>query len=152
MLLGLVGVLIPLLPDVLLIWGAALGYGLVMGFGGRAAWFFGAITLLGVAALAAEVWVSGISAKKSGASGWAVLTGFSVGAAGFFILGPLGAVIGLLLGIFLFQLIRLREVKEAVRTVFGTGLGCGASFVVKYLLALGMFVTWLLWVFLGQST
>jgi uncharacterized protein YqgC (DUF456 family) len=149
MLLGVVGVLIPVLPDVLLIWGAALGYGLAVGFGDRGAWFFGAITLLGVAALAAEVWVSGVSAKKSGASIWAVLTGFTVGAVGFFLLGPIGAVIGLLLGIFLFQLIRVREVKEAVRTMLGTGLGCGASFVVKYLLALGMFVTWLLWVFLG---
>jgi uncharacterized protein YqgC (DUF456 family) len=149
MLVGLVGVLIPVLPDVLLIWGAALGYGLVMGLEGQGVWFFGAITLLGVAALASDVWVSGISAKKSGASIWAVLTGFTVGAAGFFLLGPIGAVIGLLLGIFLFQLIRLREVREAVRTVLGTGLGCGASFVVKYLLALGMFVTWLLWVFFG---
>jgi uncharacterized protein YqgC (DUF456 family) len=149
MLVGLVGVLIPVLPDVLLIWGAALGYGLVMGLEGQSVWFFGAITLLGVAALASDVWVSGISAKKSGASIWAVLTGFTVGAVGFFLLGPIGALIGLLLGIFLFQLIRLREVREAARTVLGTGLGCGASFVVKYLLALGMFVTWLLWVFLG---
>lgn len=149
MLIGIAGSIIPVLPDIILVWGAALGYGLLVGWGERGVWFFGVITLLGLVGLAPEIWVSGASAKAAGASIWAVLGGFALGAVGLILSGPLGGVVGLLFGTYLAELLRLGEAKAAAQSTLGIGLGCGASFVVKLVLGLGMFVTWILWVVLG---
>jgi uncharacterized protein YqgC (DUF456 family) len=149
MLIGIAGSIVPILPDIILVWGAALGYGLLVGWGERGVWFFGVITLLGLLGLAPEIWVSGAGAKAAGASIWAVLGGFALGVVGLILSGPLGGVVGLLFGTYLAELLRLGEAKEAAQSMLGIGLGCGASFVVKLVLGLGMFVTWILWVVLG---
>jgi uncharacterized protein YqgC (DUF456 family) len=149
MLLGLMGVLIPLFPDIVLIWGASLGYGLLIGWGEKGLWFFGFISLMGIAGVLADVWVSGIGAKWGGASIIAVLGGFLFGGIGLLVAGPIGAVIGLLLGTFIIEFLRLREAKRAAGAMIGAGLGCGISLGVKLLLALTMIVLWIIWVVVG---
>ncbi len=149
MLLGLIGIVIPILPDLLLIWGAALVYGLVVGWGTIGPWMFAVITLLGILGGLAEGWVTGVGARKGGASLWSVVGGFALSLVGLVVLGPLGFLIGLLLGIFLLELFRHRNVKHAARATTGTGLGYGASFVVKFIFGLGMIAAWLVWVFAG---
>jgi len=149
MLLGLIGAIVPGLPDIVLIWGAALGYGLLAGWGERGAWLFGVITVLGLAGLFAEVWVSGTGAKMGGASIRAIFGGLALGLVGFFLSGPIGGVVGLLLGTFLSEYIRLQDVNKAARAMFGMGLGCGASLGIKLFLGIGMVVVWLVWVFSG---
>jgi len=149
MLLGLIGAIIPGLPDIVLIWGAALGYGLLVGWGERGILFFGLITFIGLAGLFAEVWVSGTGAKMGGASIRAIFGGLALGLAGFIFSGPVGGVIGLLLGTFLSEYIRLHDANKAAQAMFGMGLGCGASLVIKLLLGIGMIVVWLVWVFSG---
>ena len=149
MALGLVGALIPILPDIILIWGAALGYGLVVGWGERGLWFFGIISLLGLAGFLAEVWVSGTGARIGGASILAVLGGLAGGAIGFIFTGPFGGVIGMLLGTFLVEYLRHNDINKAARAMLGMGLGCGASLWIKLMLGLGMIALWLVWVFSG---
>ncbi|MEJ2552095.1 MAG: DUF456 family protein [Anaerolineales bacterium] len=61
--------------------------------------------------------------------------------------GPIGAVVALLLGIYIVEYIRKRDVESASQAVIGAGLGCGASLIVKMLLGLGMIVTWVIWAF-----
>jgi uncharacterized protein YqgC (DUF456 family) len=147
MFLGLLGTIVPGLPDIVLIWGAALGYGLLVGWGERGMWLFGLITLLGLAGLFAELWVSGTGAKMGGASIRAILGGLALGLAGFILSGPVGGVIGLLLGTFLSEYIRLHDANKAAQAMFGMGLGCGASLGIKLFLGLGMIIVWLVWVF-----
>jgi uncharacterized protein YqgC (DUF456 family) len=147
MLLGLIGAIVPGLPDIVLIWGAALGYGLLVDWGERGIWLFGLITFLGLAGLLAEVWVSGTGAKMGGASIRAILGGLALGLAGFLLSGPVGGVIGLLLGTFLSEYIRLHDANKAAQAMFGMGLGCGASLGIKFILGLGMIIVWLVWVF-----
>lgn len=149
MVVGLVGAVIPVLPDVILIWGAALGYGLLIGWGESGPWLFGIITLLGLAGLLAEIWVSGTGARLSGASIWSVLGGFAVGAIGLILTGPLGGVLGILLGTFLIEYVRLKDINKAARAMFGMGVGCGASLWIKLVLGLGMIVVWVVWVLNG---
>jgi len=88
MLIGLIGAIIPGLPDIVLIWGASLGYGLLAGWGERGIWLFALITLIGLAGLFAEVWVSGTGAKIGGASIRAIFGGLALGLAGFIFSGP----------------------------------------------------------------
>jgi uncharacterized protein YqgC (DUF456 family) len=146
MLIGLVGTVLPLLPDVGLIWFAALGYGLIVGWGEHGLWFFGGISLLGFAGLLAELWVSGVSSRKSGASILSFIAGVIFGVIGLLVAGPFGAFGGLLLGTFVVEYFRLRDPEQAVRAMLGVGLGCGVSVGVKLLLGISMVVIWVAWV------
>lgn len=148
MVVGLAGIFLPFVPDTLLIWGAALGYGLLVGWGVSGPWLFGLITLLGLLAAAAESWVSGASAFKAGASPWSILAGLTGGALGLFLFPPLGVVMGLMTGTFLVEYLRRKDARQAVRAMVGIGLGYGVSFGVKLILGLMMIGAWVAWVVL----
>ncbi|MBN2555550.1 MAG: DUF456 family protein [Anaerolineales bacterium] len=148
-LIGLVGIVLPVLPDILLIWGAAMGYGWLMGWGEHAFLYLAVISVLGLAALGAEVWMSGIGARIGGASLAATLGGLLLGIIGLVFLGPAGAAGGLLLGSFLIEYYRHRDAQAAIKGMLGIGVGYGSSLVVKLILGGGMALTWLVWVITG---
>lgn len=149
MALGVVGVLAPVIPDVALIWLSALGYGLLVGWGRWGPFLFAGITVFGVVGGLAELLGSGLGARKAGASIGSILGGLVVGLVALVFLGPIGAVVGLLLGTFAVELLRLRDPELALRSAFGMGVGLGMSFFVKLTLALSMIGLWLVWVFWG---
>jgi uncharacterized protein YqgC (DUF456 family) len=68
MVMGLLGLAVPIFPGNVVIWAASLIYGLVVRFDSRAYWFFIPITLLTVAAISADNVLMGTKAKKAGAS------------------------------------------------------------------------------------
>ncbi len=146
-LVGILGSIIPVLPDVILIWGATLGYGLIVGWGEWGPWLFGGISLMGLIGVAADVWVSSAGARMGGASLWSVITGIVLGIIGLFVFGPLGLFGGMAIGTFLVELIQRREPVESMRAVLGVGLGYGASFFVKFGLGMGMTLLWVIWLF-----
>ena len=146
MFIGLLGAIVPGFPDIVLIWGAALGYGLYMGWGERGIWLFGLISLLGLAGLFTELWVSGTGARMGGASIRAIFAGIALGFVALLLSGPVGGVIGLLLGTYLAEYVRLQDANKAAQAMLGMGLGCGASFGIKLILGLGMAVVWVVWV------
>src|SRR3990172_4240878 len=94
MLLGLAGSIVPWFPDILLIWGAGLVYGLLVGWGAWGPWLFAMMTLTGLAALAAEVGLISAGARVGGASGWAVAAGGVLAVIGFILFTPPGGVGG----------------------------------------------------------
>ena len=146
---GLLGVIIPVLPDMLLIWGAALGYGLLLGWGEKGPWLFGLISLLGLVGLLSEAWASGAGARIGGGSVWGILAGLVAGFIGLIFFSPLGFLVGLLLGSFTVEYMRLKDPKLAAQAVLGMGLGYGASFGIRLALGLAMMAVWLYWVFFG---
>ena len=146
MLVGVVGVVAPVLPDAPLVWLAALGYGLLVGWGRLGPYLFALITVLGLAAAAAEIWGSSLGAKAGGASIWGVLAGLLFGLVGLVFLGPVGGIGGLLLGTFLVELIRVRDTKQAAQGMLGMGVGFGLSMLVKLGLVVSMVVVWVVWV------
>jgi hypothetical protein len=146
-LVGILGSVIPVLPDVILIWGATLGYGLIVGWGEWGPWLFGGISLMGLIGVAADVWVSSAGARMGGASLWSVIAGVVVGLIGLIFFGPLGLFGGMAVGTFIVELIQRREPVESLRAVLGVGLGYGASFFVKFGLSMGMTLLWVIWLF-----
>jgi uncharacterized protein YqgC (DUF456 family) len=148
MLFGLLGSIIPFLPDVVLIWASALLYGLVVGWGQSGGWLFGVISVLGMIGLLSDAWVSGAGARQGGASLLTTLGGLAIGLVGLFAAGPLGFLGGILLGTFVLEYLRHRDPDQALRATFGMGIGYGASFIVKFLLGLGMIGAWVAWLFL----
>lgn len=147
MLFGLAGVIVPVLPDLALIWIAALGYGLTAGWGARGLWLFAAISLFAAAGLLSEVILGGTGARRAGSSFLGILAGFALGVVGLLTAGPLGGVVGLLAGVFLVEYMRVKDAEQALKATLGMGIGLGASLMVKLLLGVLMIAAWLLWVF-----
>ncbi len=115
MLLGLAGVVLPALPGLALIWLAALGYGPLAGWGASGPWLFGLITLLGLAGLGSELWVTSAGARVAGTSGWSVLAGIVLGLIGLLFFSPIGAVIGLTLGILGAEYLPVKELAQGAQ-------------------------------------
>lgn len=147
MVLGLAGIVLPILPGTFLIWLGALVYGLFGEWGRWGPWIFGLITLLGLAGLVTEVVMGGAGATMRGGSLWGILGGLAVGAVGLVLFSLPGAIGGLLLGTFAVEYLRVRDMRKAADAMIGMGVGYGVSFGVKLLIALAMIGLWLLWVF-----
>ncbi len=149
MLAGLAGVLIPWFPDILLIWGAGLVYGILVGWGSWGPWLFALMTVAALVGFVAEVAVSAAGARVGGASGWGILAGLVLAVVGMIVFSPLGALIGLALGMLLVEGWRQRNLRKAAAATLGAVIGWGASFLVKFSLSLWMVLLWGAWVTLG---
>jgi uncharacterized protein YqgC (DUF456 family) len=146
---GVAGVIVPWFPDILLIWGAGLAYGLLVGWGAWGPWLFVMMSAAALVGLAAEVGLTSAGARAGGASGWAIVAGVLLAVVGLILFPPLGALAGLALGILLVEGWRRRNMRQAVRATVGAMAGWGASFVVKLSLALWMVLLWGVWVTVG---
>src|SRR5262245_4517847 len=94
MLVGLIGVLVPVLPGLLLIVAAALGW-LLLERPGPIGWAaFALIVGVGLLGMAAPAWISGRRANAAGLPGWVMLAGVVGAVAGFFLIPVVGALVG----------------------------------------------------------
>ncbi|HMK09079.1 MAG TPA: DUF456 domain-containing protein [Anaerolineales bacterium] len=149
MLAGLAGTLIPWFPDILLIWGAGLAYGLLVGWGTWGPWLFALMTVAGLVSFAAELTVSAVGARVGGASAWGIVAGLALAIVGLIVFSPLGALLGLAAGMMLVEGWRHRNLRKAITATAGAIIGWGASFLVKFSLAAWMILLWVLWVATG---
>ncbi len=148
MAIGVFGTILPVLPGLWLIWGAALVYGLLAGFGTFGPWIFGLITILAVGGTIITFIMGQSGAKKAGASGWASLGGLVLGIVGFFVIPVVGILVGGLLGIFLVEWYRVKDPNEAWVITKGAIIGLGKGALVEIFVALLMVGFWLSWVWL----
>lgn len=149
MVIGLIGVIVPVLPGLGLIWAAALGYALLAGWGSSGPWLFALITLLGLSGMAAEFWVTAAGAKVGRASLWSLVVGVGLALVGLVVFNVVGAAVGLIAGVLLYEYFRLKDWRQAANAAAGTAAGCGLSFGVKLALGLGMIAAWVAWIVIG---
>ena len=149
MIAGLVGIFIPLFPDILLIWGAGLAYGLTVGWGSLGPWMFGLMTAFGVIGLLTDLWLTSLGGKIGGASITSILAGIFAGFVGMIFLSPIGGIFVMLGTTFYLEFRRLKDTDRAVKGMLGVALGYGASIGVKLGIAMAMILLWLIWVFRG---
>jgi uncharacterized protein YqgC (DUF456 family) len=145
MVAGLLGVVVPVLPGLLLIWGAALVYGLLVGFG-TVGWIV--ITVLTV--LAAISVIKGFiiprrAAVRSGASPWAQFGAFVGGVLGFFLIPVLGVILGALGGLLAVELMLKGNWNDAWTATIGTARGFGVSALIDLGLGTLMIACWSIW-------
>jgi uncharacterized protein len=115
-LLGLVGVVLPVLPGLLLIAVAIIGWAAYVG--GGLAWAMTALALLVLAAGALVKYVvAGRHLRTKGVPNRTLVAGGLLGIIGFFVVPVIGLVVGFVLGIYLAELQRLgrREAWPATR-------------------------------------
>ncbi len=147
MLVGLAGLVIPIFPGLLVIWLAALGYGLVAGFSPWGVAIFVLVTLLMLTGSVLDNLLMGAKARQAGASWWSIAVGLVAGVAGTVIWPPIGGLITAPAGLLLTEFVRLGDIGKAVQATKGMALGCGWSYFVRIGFGGMMVALWLVWAF-----
>jgi uncharacterized protein YqgC (DUF456 family) len=142
---GLVGIVMPALPGVGLIWVVILIYAAAERFTTIDPLSFVVLTLLGIIGVTADVWLQQLGAKVAGASFrstiWG-LVGALVGGLIGLIFGGLGALPGMwagtMLGVLVGEYIERGSIKAALKAVVGVAVGSAISTAVQLAIALAM--------------
>lgn len=146
MVVGQLGLVIPIFPGNVVIWAAALVYGIIFGFGKLGGILFGVITLLMFAAVTADNLFMGAKAREKGAAWGSIIAALAAGVIFTFVFPPLGGLIAAPLVLYLMEFRRLGDSKAATEVVKGLMLGLGLSFVARFILGLVMIGLWGVWV------
>ncbi len=145
MLIGLFGLLIPIFPGGVVIWLAALGYGLIVGFTTPGIIFFVLISILTIASVLADNILMAGKAHKEGASWWSIIIALFAGAIVTFIMPPFGGLIAAPLALYLAEYVRRRDWDQALKVTKGMLLGCGWAFIVRFGLGMIKISIWAVW-------
>jgi uncharacterized protein YqgC (DUF456 family) len=149
MLVGMVTILVPVLPGLMIMWLAAIAYGFVHGFNTLGIVLIGVITLLAFGGMLVDNILIGAGARKSGASWGAIVVALLGGLLGTVFFPPFGGFIAAPVAIFLLEYLRLKDVKKAWQALVGLATGFGASYVTRILLGMVIIGLWAIWVWKG---
>lgn len=150
MLVGLLGLVIPVYPGLNIIWLAALAYAIFDGFNWPAWLYLIFITLFMIIGNLADNYFIGARARKTGASWLAIGVGYAAGIAGTFIIPLVGGLIFSILGVLVVEIIRKKDWKIAWLTTKEMALGFGWAVVVRIGIGAIMIVLWLIWAFTNR--
>jgi uncharacterized protein len=145
MLFGLAGLIIPILPGLLIIWIAALVYGLTQGFTWGSGAIFALLTVLMLVGSVIDNFIMGASARQQGASWIAIAIATVLGIAGSLIFPPFGGLVAALLGLFAYEFFRLKDWRKALESTKGMAIGCGWSTLVRAGIGVLMIGLWIIW-------
>ncbi len=149
MLIGEIGVVVPLLPGIELIWLAGLGYGILHGFTWPGVFAMIGITVLLLVGLSSDIWITGLGLKSTGTSMISILIGVVLLVVGTIFLSPLGGILLGLGGMALLEFRRHRSWKKAVSSAGSALVGFAISYGFKLFIGLLMIGVWLIWVIWG---
>lgn len=134
MLVGLVGVIVPLLPGSLLLWLTVAVYAVaerLNGFSAIDPVTFIVITLIALVTGLSDIWLPMLGARVTGSS-WRSLIYGSVGAIiGTFIVPLLGSIIGYVVGLLVGEYRRYGDWDKAVRSAIGGAAGWGIATAIQ---------------------
>ncbi len=128
---GVAGIIIPVLPGSILIIISLLVWAIVLG--SPLGWtVFGIGVVLAAAGMASSAVLTGRVMKERSIPGRSVVFGLALGVVGFFVIPVVGLLVGFAVGLFLSEYARQREIKPAVSSsvaaLKATGLGMLAEF------------------------
>jgi uncharacterized protein YqgC (DUF456 family) len=139
---GVVGLVVPVLPGLILMWGAVGVWALLDG-GGAWRWAtFGVVTVLALVGTVAALTLSGRKATDAGAPWWALLLALVGAVVGFVLIPLVGIVVGGIAGLWLAELIRLRDPRTAWDTTWAALQGYGLGTVVQMVAGVAIVLVW----------
>src|SRR4030065_2213881 len=145
MLVGLFGLIVPVFPGILVIWLAALGYGVATGFTTLGWVLFAVITVLFITGAVIDNVLMSAKAHKEGAAWSTLILGVLAGILGTIFFPPIGGLIAAPVVVLLLEDIRQRDFKKALLNLRGLAIGWGAGFLVRFFLGAGMIGVWPVW-------
>jgi len=140
--LGIVGILVPVLPGVLIVLAAIVVWGLVVE--GTTAWL--AVTAAGVCLVASQVLkylIPGRNLRGAGVPRTSLAIGAALGIVGFFVIPVVGLVIGFVVGVYAAERRRLKDKTLARAATVGAIRAVGLSILIELagaLLAAGIWL------------
>ncbi len=137
-LVGLLGVLLPVLPGIPLAFAGMLMAAWAGGFEKISVLTIVILGLLTIASLAVDFFASLLGAKRAGASRLAMLGGALGGLIGFFTLNFIGLIIGPFIGVVVVEMIRGKSAREAGKIGLGAWIGMAVGVALKVGLAFTM--------------
>lgn len=151
MLVGLVGIVVPVLPGLLLVLVATLGWAYY--HPAPQAWivFWVAVVLYAVG-VTAQYLLPGRRMRREGVGTGTMVLAVLLGIVGFFVVPVVGAVAGFVLGVFLVELLRRRDRVAAWQATKTALLAVLHSMGIELIAGFGIVATWLIGLWrLGQG-
>jgi uncharacterized protein YqgC (DUF456 family) len=139
---GIVGVVLPVLPGLILVWAAGLWWAVADG-GGAGRWTV--LTVMTGLLAAGTVAKYILPARATAAAGapWTTLAAGAVGAvAGFFFIPVVGLPVGGVAGVYLAELARLGNWRRAVGSTRAALVAFGIGVLIELAAGVAMALTW----------
>lgn len=149
MLVGLFGLVVPVFPGIVVMWLAALGYGLLGGWSTLGIVIFVFLTLLMILGTTVDNLLMGVGARRGGASWLSIGLALLFGIVGTLLWPPIGGIIAAPLSVLLLEYLHRGNWSEAWGAFRGLATGWGLSFVVRFGIGVVMMLLWWLWVWKG---
>ena len=144
MAIGLIGVLIPVVPGIVLVWLSGLTWTILDG-GGIARWTLLALmTVLTAGALIANVRIPVKSATHEDAPRGTLWLAATFAVLGFFVIPVIGVLVGFSAGVLLSHLIATNDIHKAFDALWATLRAFGKSVVIQGLCGVGICALWIL--------
>ena len=147
--LGVVGVIIPSVPGVILSWVGVLIWALFTD-GGTSKWIvFSIVSALAVLGLFVKYAVPGKKMRNAGVPMRSIVFGAILGIIGFFAIPIIGLIIGFVLGVFLAEWVRLNKPNLAWPSTKSALKAVGLALIIEMFAALAIGATWVVGVFIA---
>jgi len=139
---GVCGVIVPILPGLLLCWAGVLLWA-IFAEGGVGKWVvFGIATLLALGGTVIKYAWPGRNLKRTGVPNRSLFLGGLLAIVGFFVIPVVGLVIGFVLGILLAERVRLNDNRAAWTSTKHALKAAGLSMLIELGAALAIAATW----------
>jgi hypothetical protein len=158
MVIGLVFSVVPPVPGTVIIWGAAILYGLILGWERIGWWVFSVLTVLMLVGMVIDVVAGHFGARMGGASCLAIAVGAMLGfilgiifsLIGTPILGCFAGLIGMVFGVLWIEWRQNQDWERAVRATKGYVAGTAAGILARATSGVFMIALFLIKVYLDR--
>lgn len=147
LILGIIGSVTPMIPGAILSVAGVLLYWWSTGYTNPSLFFVALTVLVGVAAFLTDYFAGAISAKVGGASTGTTIAAAAVSLVLFFVLGPLGVIVGVAGTVFLLEFWRGRRAEDSFRAAAYTTVGMLGSTAVQVIITVSILIGFLLALF-----
>ncbi|HEY3312953.1 MAG TPA: DUF456 domain-containing protein [Anaerolineales bacterium] len=152
MLVGLVGLVIPIFPGIAIIWLSSLVYAVIQAYTGKMdGWdwsLFALITILMIIGSFIDNLIIARKLRETGTPWSSILIAYASGLVSSLFLTPIAALAITPLALFSAEYLRLRDKRLAFDSVKGFLIGFGWTFIALVAIGAVMIGLWLLWVWL----
>jgi uncharacterized protein YqgC (DUF456 family) len=139
---GTIGVVVPLLPGLMLSWAGVALWSIVVAEGSLRWFVLAAVSMLVLAGVTIKYLLPGRNLKNAGVPNLTLFVGGVLGLIGLFVIPLLGLPIGFVLGVWLAELRRLRGAGPAWGSTKHALKAVGLSMLIELCAAVGIAAIW----------
>ena len=147
--IGLLGIIIPVLPGLILCWAGVLLWAL-FGDAGWGRWVVLALaTVFMLGGTVIKYALPGRNLKRAGVPNLTLFIGGVLGLVGFFVVPVVGLVLGFILGVYLAEQIRLKDGGQAWQSTKAALKATGLSMLIELAAGLAILATFVIGLFVS---